>query len=247
MSPRRPNTPEPNFAHLLTEQDLDTLVISAHALRRFVQRLQPDIPREDEIAEPMARLEDIGSGNRTGPEQAQLNRYRDWMANHVQQHVVELIRGEGFWTTERPRWSRSDTKSDGYLQVGRMCGFPAAMRDRAIVLTTCTNGRDITWDVALARGYTLMPKPYTGYVPPRLQPPSWRTLAVRAWRARSQHPGLLTALRAERARAIEDTRRENERRRADAESAQRQWQAQRDHAAQAFQLRHATTNRSHHP
>ena len=31
----------------------------------------------------MAPLEDLGSGNRSGPEQVQLNRYRDWMANHV--------------------------------------------------------------------------------------------------------------------------------------------------------------------
>lgn len=36
--------PEPNFARLVTEQDLQTLTISAHALRRFVERLQPGIP-----------------------------------------------------------------------------------------------------------------------------------------------------------------------------------------------------------
>jgi hypothetical protein len=30
-----------------------------------------------------------------------------------------------------------------------------------VTLTTCTNGRDITWDIALERGYTRIPKPYT--------------------------------------------------------------------------------------
>ena len=117
------NRPTPTSA-LVTEQDLASLIISAHALRRFVQRLQPDIPGADQVAEPMARLEDIGSGRRTGPEQAQLNRYRDWMATHVEPKVRELIRCEGFWTTERPRWSRSDKPSAGYLQIGRMCACP---------------------------------------------------------------------------------------------------------------------------
>ncbi len=238
MTAHNPTGPEPNFARLVTERDLDMLVISAHALRRFVERLQPDIPHAGDTAAPMAALEDLGSGNRTGPQQAQLNRYRDWMANHVEPHVIELIRCEGFWTTERPRWSQSDTKSDGYLQVGRMCGFPAADNDGVLVLTTCTNGREITWDIALARSYTLMPKPYTGYIPPLLQPPSWRTIAARAWRSRVQHEGLLTAFLAERAAAIGDAERENERHRADHQNAQRQWQEQRDLAARAFHERH---------
>ncbi len=56
----RDHTPNPNFARLLTEQDLDSLVISAHVLRRFVERLQPDIPGAEQVAESMARLEDIG-------------------------------------------------------------------------------------------------------------------------------------------------------------------------------------------
>ncbi len=231
--------PEPNFARLITEQDLRTLVISAHALRRFVQRLQPDIPDADHVAHAMARLEDLGSGNRSGTQQAQLNQYRDWMANHVEPHVRDLIRSEGFWTTERPRWSRSDTPSDGYLQIGRMCGFPAVIHSHEIVLTTCTNGRDTTWEDALTRGYTLMPKPFIYRAPQLLRSPSWATIAIVAWRSRSQHTGLLAAFRAERARAVEDTQRENERRRADTENAQRQWQEQRDRAARAFRDRHS--------
>lgn len=235
----RDRGPEPNFARLLTEDDLATLVISAHALRRFVQRLEPDIPRADQIAKDMARLEDLGSGNRSGPEQAQLNRYRDWMANNVQPHLLELIRCEGFWTTERPRWSQSDKPSAGYLQVGRMCGFPAAMHDGQIVLTTCTTGRDITWDIALARGFTLAPKPYTGYAPPLLWPPPWRTIALRAWRSRRRHSGLRSAFGAERAEAIEDAQRENELRRADHERTQRRWQHQCDRARHTFRERHS--------
>ncbi|MFI4992439.1 MAG: hypothetical protein ACHQCH_02340 [Solirubrobacterales bacterium] len=222
----------------MTEQDLRAIVISAHALRRFVGRLQPDIPGADHVAQAMARLEDLGSGNRSGPEQGQLNRYRDWMAKHVEPHVLELIRCEGFWTSERPRWSRSDTPSDGYLQVGGMCGFPAVVDGRQIILTTCTNGRDITWDIALARRYTLMPKPHIGYVPPLLRVPSWTTIAVRAWRSRSERSGLLAAFRAERSSAIESTRRENERRQADADTSWRQWKEQRDLAALLFRERH---------
>jgi hypothetical protein len=57
---RRANTaPEPSFARLVTDQDLATLVVSGHALRRFVQRLQPEIPGAEQIAEAMAALEDL--------------------------------------------------------------------------------------------------------------------------------------------------------------------------------------------
>jgi hypothetical protein len=34
--------PNPNFARLVT--DLPAIAISAHALRRFVEHLQPDVP-----------------------------------------------------------------------------------------------------------------------------------------------------------------------------------------------------------
>jgi hypothetical protein len=246
MSTRRPAKPEPNFARLVTDDELRRIAISAHALRRFVQRLQPEIPGAEQVAEAMATLEDLGSGNRSGPEQGQLNRYRDWIANHVQEHVINLIYAEGFWTIERPRWSRSDTRSDGYLQVGGICGFPAAVHGHEIVLTTCTNGRGTTWDTALARGYTLMPKPLTARAPALLRPPSWRALLARAWRSRAEHSGLLAALRAERSAAIEQTRRENDRRRAEHETARRQYEQQRDRAARAFRQRHTRTERSEH-
>ena len=195
----------------------------------------------------MTRLEGMGSGNRSGPEQGRLNRYRDWMTTHVEPHFLDLISCGGFWASDRPRWSLSRTSSDGLLQVGRMCLFPSVVDGRQIILTTCTHGTNITWDIALERGYTLMPKPYTGYIPPLLQPPPWTRIALRAWRSRAQHTGLLTAFRAERAKAIQDARRENKRRRADHESAKRQWQEKRDHAAQAFRLRHARTQRSERP
>jgi hypothetical protein len=234
----RGSRPEPNFARLVTEEDLRCIVVSAHALRRFLQRLQPGIPGADQVADAMARLEDLGSGRRSGPEQGQLNRYRDWMAKHVEPVVLDLIRCEGFWATDRPRWSLSRTPSDGYLQVGRMCLFAAVIHSHEIVLTTCTNGRETTWDTALARGYTLMPKPYSTPTPQLLQPPPWATIALRAWRARQQYPRLLAAFRAERTKVVEETRRENERRQADTESAQRQWQEQRDRAREAFRRRH---------
>jgi hypothetical protein len=240
MSNTKATRPEPNFARLITNDDLRHIAISAHALRRFVQRLQPDIPGADQVAEAMARLEDFGSGNRSGPEQGQLNRYRDWMAKHVEPIVLDLIHVEGFWTTERPRWSRSDTPSDGYLQIGRICGFPAVMHGHEIVLTTCTNGRDTTWDTALTRGYTLIPKPLAAPASALLRPPNWPTLLARAWRARSKHTGLLAALRAERSQAIEQTRQENDRRRADAKDAHHQWQQQHEQAAEAFRARHST-------
>lgn len=237
MSPSRRTKPEANFARLLTEEELERLVVSAHALRRFVERLHPGIPRADQVAEEMAKLEDL-AGCRSGPEQGQLNRYRDWMAKHVEPVVLDLIRCEGFWAIDRPRWSLSRTPSDGYLQIGGMCGFPAVIHAHQIVLTTCTNGRDTTWDTALARGYTLMPKPYDSLRPELLRAPSWATIALRAWRARHEHGGVISAFHTERANAFEDTRCENERRQADTQAATDQWQARRERAIRAFRARH---------
>jgi hypothetical protein len=238
VTTRTPTTPEPNFARLVTEQDLAAIVISAHALRRFVERLQPDIPGADQVAEAMARLEDIGSGRRSRPQQAQLNHYRDWMTKHVEPHVLDLIRCEGFWASDRPRWSLSRTHSDGLLQVGRMCLFPSVVDGHQLILTTCTNGTSITWDTALTRGYTLVPKPYIDYAPQLLRAPSWPTIAARAWRARQQRPGLLAAFRTERTRAIEHTRTENERATADHQAANDAYHAQRERAHRAFSERH---------
>jgi hypothetical protein len=120
-----------------------------------------------------------------------------------------------------------------------MCLFPAVVHSHKIVLTTCTNGRDTTWDIALARGYTLMPKPYTHYSPDLLRAPSWITSALRAWRSRGQHPGLFAAFRAERSKAIEDARRENERRQADAQTTGNEWRSRRNAAHAAFHTRHS--------
>jgi hypothetical protein len=234
---RRAARPEPNFGRLVSEPDLQRIAVSAHALRRFVQRLAPDIPGAEQVAEAMADLEDLGPGRRSGVEQGQLRRHRDWMARHVQPLVLELIRCEGFWATRRPRWSLSHTPSDGYLQVGRMCLFPAAVHDRQIMLTTCMNESHITWDIALRRGYTLMPKPYTNTLP-LLTAPSLSTIAIRAWRARQRHPGLLAAFRSTRAQAIHDIQLENQRRVADPQASQRLWREERDKAAHSFRERH---------
>lgn len=235
----RDQRPEPNFARLVTEHDLTMLVISAHALRHFVERLQPDIPGADQVAAAMAPLEDL-AGRRSGPEQGQLNRYRDWMASHVEPHALDLIRCEGFWANDRPRWSLSRTRSDALLQVGGMCLWPASDDGGRMILTTCTNGRDITWDIALARRYTLVPKPRNHHSPEVLRAPSLIATALRTWRSRRVHLGLLAAFRAERSTGIKDTRRENERRQADAEAADRRWQAQRNRAAQTFRERHSS-------
>jgi hypothetical protein len=108
------------------------------------------------------------------------------------------------------------------------------------VLTTCTNGRDTTWDTALARGYTLMPKPHATPMPQLLRPPSWATIALRAWRSRRQHDSFFAAFRTERSSALAETQRENEHRQADTETAQRQWQEQHDRAREAFRDRHAS-------
>lgn len=175
------------------------------------------------------------------PEQARLNRYRDWMARHVDPHVRDVIRCEGFWTTERPRWSRSDTQSAGYLQIGRMCGFPAAGYDHELTLTTCTNGRDITWDTALTRGYTLMPKPYVEQAPQPVRAPAWTTIAVRTWRSRSRHPGLLRAFLAEHSTAVHDTRRKNQQAAAEFRAALNAYRAHQSDAQRTFRDRHIKT------
>jgi hypothetical protein len=236
-APQQPS-PEPNFARLVTEQDLATIVISAHALRRFVQRLQPDIPGAGQVAEAMARLEDLGSGNRSGPEQAQLNRYRDWMTKHVEPHVRDVIRYEGFWATDRPRWSLSRTPSDRYLQVGGMCLFPAAIHGHEIILTTCTNRRDTTWDLALARGYTLMPKPFNELQPKQRRRAGTIQILRQAWRSRREHASLVTAFRVERAKAIHTVQQQNADRQAAFQAAADDWHARRDRAHRVFTERH---------
>ena len=116
--------------------------------------------------------------------------------------------------------------------------FPAVIHSHEIVLTTCTNGRDTTWDIALARGYTLMPKPYSTPTPELVRPPSWATIALRAWRARGQHDGLLAAFRVERAEAKDQTKRENERAATGHQDAKDTYRAQRENARRAFRERH---------
>jgi hypothetical protein len=234
----REQQPEPNFARLVSEQDLHRIVISAHALRRFVERLQPEIPGAEQVAQAMARLEDLGSGNRSGPEQGQLNQYREWVVKHVGPVVLELIRCEGFWATDRPRWSLSRTPSDGYLQIGRICLFPAVNHDREIVLTTCTSRRDTTWDTALARGLTLMPKPFTELQPKQLRQAGTLEILRRAWRTRHEHSGLIAAFRAERASAIQAAQQENAARQAAFQAATDEWHARRDTAQRLFRERH---------
>jgi hypothetical protein len=240
VSAARHTGAEPNFARLITEDELLDIEISAHALRRFVQRMQPGIAGAGQVADAMAKLEDLGSGNRLGAEQGQLNRYRDWMATHVEPHVLEAIRCEGFWSSERPRWSGSRTPSDGYLQVGGMCGFPVARYGLEIVLMTCTNRRDASWAQALDRGYTLMPKPFANSAPVPLRPPGPATLIASAWRSRHEHRGVLGAFAHERAAAIQATRQHNAEQRASHQAAEDDWHARRSRAAQVFRERHAT-------
>ncbi len=120
-----------------------------------------------------------------------------------------------------------------------MCLFPAVIHSHEIVLTTCTNGRDTTWDTALARGYTLIPKPFNELQPNQLRRAGSLEILRRAWRTRREHSGLVAAFRAERSEAIEQTRLENERRQADTNSAQRRWQEQHDRARDAFRMRHS--------
>jgi hypothetical protein len=230
--------PEPNFARLVTEQDLAYVEITAHALQRFVDRLQPGIPGAERAAEIMGRLEQLPSGTRTSREQNQLREHRDWLRRHVEPCIRDLLACEGFWTSERPRWSQSRTPSDGYLQVGGMCGFPAALHGHTIVLTTCTNGRDITWDTALHRGYTLMPKPVIQIPPIPLRKPPLTQLILHAWQSRNQHHGLLAALRHQRAQALQTTTHQNTQRQTAHQTARENWEEQRERAIQTFRMRH---------
>jgi hypothetical protein len=122
-----------------------------------------------------------------------------------------------------------------------LCYWPATRDpgEHRVTLTTCTNGRDITWDVALQRGYTLIPKPYIERRPVRVRAPGWAELIGRAWRSRHQHPGLLHALRTERTRvAKQDTRRENKRAAAYLQAAKDAYHAQWENAQRTFRERH---------
>ncbi len=245
MSAARDSGPEPNFARLVTEDDLDSIQISAHALQRFVDRVQPGIPGAARAAQTMGRLEEIPSERRSQRERNQLREHRDWLRAHVEPLIRDLLTCEGFWATERPRWSQSRTPSDAHIQVGGLCYWPAAHDpgQRGVTLTTCTNGRDITWDIALGRSYTLIPKPYTQRVPARVKAPTWLELIGRAWRSRGGHAGVFAALRIERSNAIERTRQQNEQAAADHQTAKDTYGAQWKHARRTFQERHSDARR----
>jgi hypothetical protein len=160
------------------------------------------------------------------------------MAKHAEPVVLELIRCEGFWATDRPRWSLSRTPSDGYLQVGRICLFPAIIDHNEIVLPTCTSRRDTTWDTALTRGLTLMPKPFNELEPDELRQVGSLVILRQAWRARREHSGLVAAFRAERAEAKEQAKQESERATADHQAATDAYHAQRENAQRTFRERH---------
>jgi hypothetical protein len=240
MSTARDTQPEPNFARLVTEDDLASIDISAHALQRFVDRLQPGIPGAARAAQTMGRLEEIPSGTRSQRERNQLREHRDWLRAHVEPLIRDLLLCEGFWATERPRWSQSRTPSDAHVQIGGLCYWPAA-RDPGrpgLTLTTCTNGPDITWDIAIERGYTLIPKPYTQRVPARVKAPGWPEMIGRAWRSRHEHSGLLRALRDERTTTKEHARRKNKRATADHQAAKDTYDVQWENAKRTFRERH---------
>lgn len=240
MSTVRHPQPEPNFARLVTEADLDFIEISAHALRRFVDRLKPGIPGAARAAQTMGRLEAIPWDRRSQRERNQLREHRDWLRTHVEPLIRDLLMCEGFWATERPRWSQSRTPSDAHVQIGGLCYWPAAKDPghHTVTLTTCTNGRNITWETALERSYTLIPKPYTQRVPARVKALGWPELIGRAWRSRHKQPGLLRALRNERAVTKEHARRQNEQAMADHQTAKDAYQAQWQGAQRTFRERH---------
>jgi hypothetical protein len=127
MSTAKDSRPEPNFTRLVSEADLDSIEISAHALQRFVDRLQPGIPGAARAARVMGRLEEIPLQRRSQRERNQLREHRDWLRAHVEPCVRDLLVCEGFWATERPRWSQSRTPSDAHVQIGGLCYWPAAL------------------------------------------------------------------------------------------------------------------------
>ena len=238
----RQRPPESNFGRLVIKQHLDEIKITGHALVRCVQRLRPGVPDADQIAWEAASLEEKGR-YLNNMQQQRLRRCHAWLHEHLEPHVRLLIAVEGFWATTRPGWCLSRTPSDGHLQVGGLCYFPVTIRDGWAILTTCEVAkdrarRDITWDTALARSYTLVPKPYFPQAPVLLAPPSLGTLVRLAWSARHEHDGYLRAFRATRTAANNDIHSENERRKAVAQDAYEHWHARCQMAARSFRARH---------
>lgn len=233
--PNRQARPEPNFSSFFLPEQLRETDITAHAIVRYVERLQPGIPGADEIARTASRLEKARS--RTPGQRQELGRCHAWLHEHVRSSIEELIVIEGFWATGRPHWCRSRTHSDGHLQVGGLCYFPMALDNGRAVLTTCETTRDVTWDTALQRGYTLIPKPLF-YSRRKLWPRPFSKVLRRAWRSRRERGGLITALAAEKAKASEDLRLARERQNDEIQQAQEQWRTQRDRAFRTFRERH---------
>jgi hypothetical protein len=118
-----------------------------------------------------------------------------------------------------------------------LCYFPVTIDNGWGVLTTCETARAVNWNVALQRGYTLAPKPLVVTSTP-VRPVPFGAIVGRAWRSRRQHRGFVAAVFAERASALDEVRRETERREAEADQAREDWIARRDHAYWAFRERH---------
>lgn len=235
--------PEPNFGRFITDEEIGNLSSKPHALARFVERLQPGIPGADVVAARLHALEVKRERARlSGSQYTQLQRDRTWLTQNVGPHVFDLIAMEGFWATSRPQWSRSQTPSEALLQVGGLCLFPVAFNENEWALKTCVNGSK-TWEEALARGFTLAPKPLFLAPVANVRPRGWLALAGAAWRSRGEHGGFLHAWRSERAVAVADAAEENARRAAEHEARRSRWDEQRRLAYAAFRERHAAPQR----
>lgn len=86
-----------------------------------------------------------GAQGQARPEQNQLREHRDWLRAHVEPCIRDLLACEGFWATERPRWSQSRTPTDAHVQIGGLCYWPAAQdpAEHRMTLTTCTTDRPV--------------------------------------------------------------------------------------------------------
>ena len=188
---RRRQRPEPNFAPLVTEQDLSRIVISAHALRRFIgaRCSQQGIPGAEQVARGDGSSKTSARATAPGPATAEPLPRLD--GQHVKPVVLDLIRREGFWTTERPRWSLSPHHQTATCRWGACACSPPS----STVTRSCSPPAR---RVAIHLGHRARPRLHADAQAvlqrPRrhwCEPPSWLTLVARAWRSRCEHDGAL--------------------------------------------------------
>ncbi len=160
----------------------------------------------------------VGFTNHAVERFAQRAELRDARRAAVEPVMRDLLAQEGRVVAQRPRWARSRSQADLYLQVGEWMLFICCRDERRVgsfsVVTVVNGPEGTSWDVALARGFVATPAPLHLARPQRQRVGWWASVAAglrrRAETDADERVGRLRAIAAEhreRRRARKDEHR----------------------------------------